>query len=58
MDSTHWKLQAAPSWPALALLAVYALFFTVFRLLTFNLLLAAIWGVALSSRFLQQPGKP
>lgn len=45
-------------WSGLALLAIYALFFAVFRLLTFNLLLAAIWGVALSSRFLQQPGKP
>ena len=45
-------------WSGLALLAIYALFFAVFRLLTFNLLLAAAWGVALSSRFLQQPGKP
>lgn len=29
-------------------MAVYGLFFAVFRLITFNLLLAAVWGVALA----------
>lgn len=31
-------------------MAVYGLFFAVFRLITFNLLLAAIWGVTLAIR--------
>lgn len=33
---------------AILTMAIYGLFFAVFRLITFNLLLAAIWGVALA----------
>lgn len=33
------------------LLAIYALFFAVFRLTSFNLLLAAAWGIALAARY-------
>lgn len=33
---------------AILTMAIYGLFFAVFRLITFNLLLAAVWGVALA----------
>jgi hypothetical protein len=33
---------------AILTMAIYGLFFAVFRLITFNLLLAAAWGVVLA----------
>ncbi|MFN3715748.1 MAG: hypothetical protein ACK4R8_03370 [Thiobacillus sp.] len=44
---------------AILTMALYGLFFAVFRLITFNLLLAAVWGVTLvigrSSRISSAP---
>ncbi|MGH8579199.1 MAG: O-antigen ligase family protein [Gammaproteobacteria bacterium] len=36
---------------SISLLAIYALFFAVFRLISFNMVLAAAWGIALAARY-------
>jgi hypothetical protein len=58
-ESEHWTIIRA----VVLTLAIYGLFFAVFRLITFNLLLAAAWGVIfaqdLSRKYNSQriPGK-
>jgi hypothetical protein len=43
-ESAHWTLIRV----TILTMVVYGLFFAVFRLITFNLLLAALWGVVFS----------
>lgn len=46
-ESTHWTVIRTVA----LTMAVYGLFFAVFRLVSFNLLLAAIWGIIFAQSF-------
>lgn len=49
-ESTHWTVIRA----VVLTMAIYGLFFAVFRLVSFNLLLAAVWGVIFAQGFARE----
>jgi hypothetical protein len=51
VESTHWTILRS----VVMTMAIYGLFFAVFRLITFNLLLATAWGIILTQALSRAP---